>query len=75
MSKQRRTADDFVRDIKAKQQHSTSGEQRRGSVEQQDACATTTASNSLTFISKVSRVGAQRPSCSPKTKRGGLSGF
>jgi len=75
MSKQRRTADDFVRDMKAKQQHSTSGDIERktseGSVEQQDACATTTASNSLTFISKVSRVGAQRPSCSPKTRRGG----
>jgi len=26
MSKQRRTADDFVRDMKAKQQHSTSGD-------------------------------------------------
>ena len=34
--------------------------QRRGSVEQQDACATTTASNSLTFISKVSRAGDRR---------------
>ena len=33
---------------------------RRGSVEQQDACATTTASNSLTFISKMSR-GAHSP--------------
>src|SRR5215469_15104695 len=31
--------------------------QRRGPVEQQDACATTTASNSLTFISKVSFSG------------------
>jgi hypothetical protein len=26
MSKQRRTADDFVRDMKAKQQHSTAGD-------------------------------------------------
>ena len=26
MSKQRRTADDFVRDMKAKQQHSTTGD-------------------------------------------------
>ena len=46
--------------------------QRRGSVEQQDACATTTASNSLTFISKMSPAGARRPSCSPRTRRGGL---
>ena len=29
MSKQRRTADDFVRDMKAKQQHSTPGEIER----------------------------------------------
>ena len=29
MSKQRRTADDFVRDMKAKQQHSTSGDIER----------------------------------------------
>jgi len=45
--------------------------QRRRSVEQQDACATTTASNSLTFISKVSPAGDRRPSCSPRTRRGG----
>ena len=45
--------------------------QRRGSVEQQDACATTTASNSFTFISKVSPAGARRPSCSARTRRGG----
>jgi len=29
MSKQRRTADDFVRDMKAKQQHSTAGDIER----------------------------------------------
>jgi hypothetical protein len=29
MSKQRRTADDFVRDMKAKQQHTTSGDVER----------------------------------------------
>jgi hypothetical protein len=29
MSKQRRTADDFVRDMKAKQQHSTPGDIER----------------------------------------------
>jgi hypothetical protein len=29
MSKQRRTADDFVRDMKAKQQHSTTGDIER----------------------------------------------
>jgi len=29
MSKQQRTADDFVRDMKAKQQHSTSGDDER----------------------------------------------
>jgi hypothetical protein len=29
MSKQRRTADDFVRDMKAKQQHSASGDIER----------------------------------------------
>ena len=29
MSKQRRTADDFVRDMKAKQQHSTNGDIER----------------------------------------------
>jgi hypothetical protein len=29
MSKQRRTADDFVRDMKAKQQHSTPGDVER----------------------------------------------
>src|SRR5262249_47354583 len=46
--------------------------QPRGSVEQQDACATTTASNSLTFISKASRAGDQRPSRSAKTRREGL---
>src|SRR6516225_4434651 len=45
---------------------------RRGSVEQQNARATTTASNSLTFISKVSPAGARRPSCLPRTRRGGL---
>jgi hypothetical protein len=33
MSKQRRTADDFVRDMKAKQQHSTSGDIERKTTE------------------------------------------
>jgi hypothetical protein len=33
MSKQRRTADDFVRDMKAKQQHSTSGDTERKTTE------------------------------------------
>jgi hypothetical protein len=77
MSKQRRTADDFVRDMKAKQQHSTSGDIERktsegGPVEQQDACATTTAGNSLTFISKVSPAGAQ---ANPKLTRGRVGGI
>ncbi len=78
MSKQRRTADDFVRDMKAKQQqqHSTSGDIERktsegGSVERQDGCATTTASNSLTFISKMSRAGDRPPSCSARMRREG----
>ena len=34
MSKQRRTADDFVRDMKAKQQHSTSGDIERKTSEE-----------------------------------------
>ena len=35
MSKQRRTADDFVRDMKAKQQHSTPGDIERKTSEGQ----------------------------------------
>ena len=35
------------------------------------SCATTTASNSLTFISKVNLAGARRVSCSAKLSRGG----
>jgi len=34
MSKQRRMADDFVRDMKAKQQHSTSGDIERKTSEE-----------------------------------------
>src|SRR6516225_7913418 len=49
--------------------------QRRGSVEQQDACATTTASNSLTFISKVSPAGDRRHLlANPKLTRGRVGG-
>ena len=41
MSKQRRTADDFVRDMKAKQQqHSTSGDiERKTSEGQSESCS------------------------------------
>src|SRR6516225_5377754 len=50
--------------------------QRGGSVEQQDACATKTASNSLTFISKMSRGGGSRrtllnyPTCCARIEGG-----
>ena len=76
MSKQRRTADDFVRDMKAKQQHSASGDIERktsegGQSSNKTPARPTTASNSLTFISKVSRAGARRPSCSPRMKLAG----
>ena len=40
MSKQRRTADDFVRDMKAKQQHSTPGDmERKTSERQSEGCS------------------------------------
>jgi hypothetical protein len=40
MSKQRRTADDFVRDMKAKQQHSASGDiERKTSEGQSEGCS------------------------------------
>ena len=40
MSKQRRTADDFVRDMKAKQQHSTPGDtERKTSEGQSEGCS------------------------------------
>ena len=40
MSKQRRTADDFVRDMKAKQQHSTPGDMERKTSEgQTEGCS------------------------------------
>ena len=40
MSKQRRTADDFVRDMKAKQQHSTPGDmERKTSEDQSEGCS------------------------------------
>ncbi len=37
MRKQRRTADDFVRDMKAKQQHSTSGDIERKTIDPEQA--------------------------------------
>ena len=40
MSKQRRTADDFIRDMKAKQQHSTPGDiERKTSEGQSEGCS------------------------------------
>jgi len=65
MSKQRRTVDDFVRDMKVKQQHSTSDDIERktsegGQSSDKTSALTTTASNSLTFISKMSPAGAPR---------------
>jgi hypothetical protein len=40
MSKRRRTADDFVRDMKAKQQHSTTSDiDRKTSEGQSEACS------------------------------------
>jgi hypothetical protein len=65
MSKQRRTADDFVRDMKAKQQHSTPGDIEHKTSEGQQAGAWS-GNRGLTAWA-----GDRRPSYSAKMRREG----
>ena len=73
MSKQRRTVDDFVRDMKVKQQHSTSDDIERKTSEGGQSSDKTHNGQQLAYIYFEDEPGRRsaRPSYSVRMKHGG----